>query len=136
MFQTRMAEFDPRVSSIVDHLKAIQDQLTDISRSSGRQASKGAAAAGNQIADVIGPILSDLTERFRRGQRMAKDEGASLGNQAWRLGRRASNRALRIGARAGNEALSQVTSQTREFPLLTIAVAVGVGLLIGAATRR
>lgn len=125
MFQTRTADLDPRVVSIVDHLKAIQDQLAAIGKSSGRQASTSAAAAGSQIASAIGPILSDLSERFRRSQRLAMDGGASFGNHAWRMGKR-----------AGNEALSQVTSQTREFPLLTIVVAIGVGLLIGAATRR
>jgi ElaB/YqjD/DUF883 family membrane-anchored ribosome-binding protein len=125
MFQPRSSEFESRVSAIVNHLRAIEKELNTIGRRAGRGASESAAAAGSQIAEVIGPILNELGDRFRRGQRVAADEAVSLGNEA-----------VRIGSRLGNNAMAQVASQARQRPLLTLAVAIGVGFLIGASTRR
>lgn len=125
MFQHRSSEFDPRVSAIVDHLRAIESELGAIGKSAGRRASSGVSTAANQIADTIAPILADLTDRFRRGQRAALDEAASFGNEA-----------VRAGARAGNDAFDRLADQAKRRPLFTLAVAVGVGILIGFATRR
>lgn len=125
MFQPRSTEFDPRVSAIVDHLRAIQSELNDIGKRAGRRGAAGAAAAGNQIADTIGPILGDIADRFRRSQRAAVDEAVTLGSEA-----------VRIGSRVGNDALGRVASQARQRPLLVLVVAIGVGVLIGAASRR
>jgi hypothetical protein len=94
MFHHRSTEFDPRVSAIAGHLRAIEKELGGIGRSASRNASASASAAGNQIAEAIWPILNDLVDRFGRGQRAAVDEATSLGNEA-----------IKISARAGNEAL-------------------------------
>jgi ElaB/YqjD/DUF883 family membrane-anchored ribosome-binding protein len=69
--------------------------------------------------------LSEITGRFRRGQRLAIGEAASFGNEA-----------VKIGAKVGGEALGRITSQAKQRPMLTVAVAVGVGILIGLAGRR
>jgi len=125
MFQPRSKDFlDPRITAIVDHLRAIQDELGDIGKSAGRRGSANAAAAGNQIADALAPILSDLADRFRQGQRAALNQAAS-----------AKKEAIRTGARVGNDALDRVVEQTKQQPLLTVAVALGIGVLIGAASR-
>jgi hypothetical protein len=125
MFQPRQTEFDPRVTAIVKHLRAIEGELGSLGKSAGRRASASASTAGNQIADVIGPILSEITDRFRRGQRIAVDEAASFGSEA-----------VKIGARAGSDALGRIANQAKQRPLLTLAVAIGVGILIGTAGRR
>jgi hypothetical protein len=125
MFQHRRSEFDPRVSAIVDHLRAIETELGAIGRSAGRSASANASAAGNQIAEAIGPIINDLGERFRRGQRWTVDEAASMGNEA-----------VKIGTRVGSDALERIAHQAKRRPLVTLAVAIGVGVLIGFAGRR
>jgi ElaB/YqjD/DUF883 family membrane-anchored ribosome-binding protein len=125
MFQHRSSEFDPRLSAIVDHLQAIEKELGALSKSAGRRASSGVSTAANQIADAIAPVLADLTDRFRRGQRAALDETTSFGNEA-----------VRAGARAGNDAIDRLTDQAKQRPLLTLAVAVGVGVLIGFSGRR
>jgi hypothetical protein len=49
----RSSEFDPRVSAIAGHLRAIENELGGIGRSADRRASTTASAAGNQIADAI-----------------------------------------------------------------------------------
>jgi ElaB/YqjD/DUF883 family membrane-anchored ribosome-binding protein len=126
MFQPRSKDFlDPRITAIVNHLRAIQDELGDIGKSAGRRGSASAAAAGNQIADALAPILNDIVDRFWHGQRAAVDQAASLGNEA-----------VKVSARAGSDALARITRQTKQQPLLTLAVAIGVGLLIGAVSRR
>jgi len=126
MFQPRSSNFaDPRVTAIVDHLQAIERELAVIGRKAGRQASANASAAGDLISDTIGPILNDIADRFWRGQRTAVEGAADLGNQA-----------VRIGSRVGSDALDRIASQAKQRPLLTLAVAIGVGVLIGAAGRR
>jgi hypothetical protein len=125
MFQHRSAEFDPRVSAVVDHLRAIEKELGAIGKSAGRRASSSVSAAGGQVAEAIWPILNDIGDRFRRGQRVAVDEAASFGNEA-----------VKLGARMGGDAIGQIAHQARRRPLVTLAVAIGVGILIGAVARR
>ena len=125
MFQHRRSEFDPRVSAIADHLRAIEKELGAIGRGAGRRASSGASTAANQLIDTLGPILNDLADRFRRGQRIAADEAASLSDQA-----------VKFGARTSSDALDRLADQAKERPLFTLAVAVGIGVLIGFVSRR
>ena len=125
MFHHRSTEFDPRVSAIAGHLRAIEKELGGIGRSAGRNASASASAAGNQIAEAFWPILNDIVDRFGRGQSAAVDEAASLGNEA-----------VKISARASNEALGRIATQAKTRPLAAFAVAIGVGILIGVAVRR
>jgi hypothetical protein len=125
MFHRRASEFEPRVSAIVDHLRAIEDELGTIGKNASRRASAHASAAGGQIAEALAPLLSELGSRFRRGQRVAVDEAATFGNEA-----------LRLGSRAGSDALARIAYQAKHRPLFTLAVAIGVGVLIGFAGRR
>jgi ElaB/YqjD/DUF883 family membrane-anchored ribosome-binding protein len=125
MFHRRASEFEPGVSAIVDHLRAIEDELGTIGKNAGQRASARASAASGQIAEVLGPILNELGGRFRRGGRAAVDDAASFGNDA-----------LRLGGRVGSDALSRIAHQAKHRPLFTLAVAIGVGALIGFAARR
>jgi ElaB/YqjD/DUF883 family membrane-anchored ribosome-binding protein len=126
MFQPRSRDFsDPRVNAIVDHLRAVEGELAAIGRKAGRRTSASAAAIGDQIADAITPVLNDIIDRFWRGQRAAVGGAANLGDQA-----------VKIGTRVGSDALGRISNQAKERPLLTLAVAIGVGILIGAAGRR
>jgi ElaB/YqjD/DUF883 family membrane-anchored ribosome-binding protein len=124
MFQHRSRDFDPRVSAIVDHLRGIQDQLGKIGRDAGRRGADNAAAAGNQIAEAMTPILNDIAGRFRRGQRAAVEGASGLGDQA-----------VRVSSKVGNQAVAQLTDQAQQRPLVMLAVAIGIGILIGAAGR-
>ena len=125
MFRRTSTEFDSRVSAIAGHLRAIEKELGGIGKNASRQASARALATGNQIADAVSPILNDLVDRFGRGQGAAVDEAASLGNEA-----------VKIGARVGNDALGRIATRAKNRPLGAIAVAIGVGILIGVAVRR
>jgi ElaB/YqjD/DUF883 family membrane-anchored ribosome-binding protein len=125
MFRHRSTDFDTRVGSIAGHLRAIEKELEGIGRRAGGRASAGASSAGDQITEVIGPILNELSERFGRDQRATVEHAASFGNEA-----------INVGARLGNDAMERVAIQAKHRPMTTLAVAMGVGLLIGFAARR
>jgi ElaB/YqjD/DUF883 family membrane-anchored ribosome-binding protein len=123
MFHHRSAA--PQLSAIERHLRALESELERLGRKTGRRAAAGASAAGDQIADTMAPILSEIVERLRSGGRLAGDEAARFGNEA-----------VKVGARVGNDALRRLATQVEHRPLVTLAVAVGVGILIGIAGRR
>jgi hypothetical protein len=125
MFHYRSNQLDPRLAAIAGHLRAIEKDLGIFGRRAGQGAADRASAAGDQIADALGPILSDIGDRFRRGQRAAVGEAASLGNEA-----------VRFGAKVGNDAIERIADQAKRRPLFTLAVAIGIGVLIGFAGRR
>ena len=125
MFQPRSSELDPRVLAIAGHLRAIEKELGAMGKTAGRRASSGLSTTASQVADAIAPMLNDLADRFRRGQRAALDEAASFGTEA-----------VQAGVRAGNDALDRLGDQAKRRPILIIAAAVGIGILIGFATRR
>lgn len=125
MFHRRSSEFEPRMSAITDHLRGIRKELGAIGDSAGQSASGAAAAALDQIVAAIGPVLQDIEDRFRAGQRQAVDQAMNLATEA-----------RRMGSEAGNQALDRISDQAEEHPLATIAVALGVGFLIGVAVCR
>src|SRR5215471_20084249 len=122
MFQYRKSDFAPSVTAIQKHLGAVEKELEKIGRMAGRRTSAAATTASEQIGDVISTILSDMVDRFRKGGELAGDQAGRLGNQA-----------LDLGSKYGNDALQRVASEAENRPLITVGVALGVGILIGAA---
>jgi len=122
MLQYRTSNFAPSVAAIQKHLGAVETELEKIGRIAGRQTSDAAAAASDQIGVAISTILSEMVDRFRKG-------GQAAGDQAGRL----SNQALDLGAKYGSDALARVASEAEQRPLFTVGVALGIGILIGAA---
>lgn len=125
MFHRRSSEFEPRISAITDHLRGIRKELGAIGDSASQSASSSAAAAVDQIADAIRPVLQDIEDRLRAGQRRAVDQATYLANEA-----------LRTGSEAGRQSLNRIGEEAEEHPFAAIGVALGVGLLIGIAACR
>jgi ElaB/YqjD/DUF883 family membrane-anchored ribosome-binding protein len=125
MFQYRSQSFRPHVSAIQHHLGAVEKEVETIGRLAGRRGSAAAMAASEQAGDVISGILSDLAARFRRGGAAARDEAARYGSRAFDL-----------GSNYGNRALQHATSAVEDRPLIALGVAIGIGVLIGAAILR
>jgi ElaB/YqjD/DUF883 family membrane-anchored ribosome-binding protein len=115
MFQYRSSEFAPSVASIQRHLGAVEKELESIGRVAGRRGSAAARTAAEQIGDALTSILSDMMERFRDGGRQAVQTGS------------------KYGAKYGDSAIQRVSAEVRGQPLITLGVALGVGVLIGAA---
>jgi len=122
MFHHRSTNFGPSVTAIQQHLGAVEKELEKIGRIAGRRTSIAAVGAAEQIGDAVSTIVNDMMDRFRRGRQMA-------GGQAGRLG----NQALDLGAKYSNDALRRIADEIENRPLVTIAVALGIGILIGAA---
>lgn len=125
MFHRRSSEFEPRIAAITDHLRGIRMELGAIGDRASRNASGATAAAMDQIAEALRPVLQDIEDRLRAGQRRAVDRATDLANEA-----------LRSGSDAGRYTLDRVGEQTEEHPLAAIAIALGVGFLIGIAAYR
>ena len=125
MFQPRSQDFDPHISAIAGHLRAVEKELRMVGKKAGSQAAASASATGNQIASTIGAILSDIVDSLNRGQRVAADETARIGREA-----------IKTGAAAGNDALEQIVSEVRRRPFAALAVALGLGLIIATLGRR
>jgi ElaB/YqjD/DUF883 family membrane-anchored ribosome-binding protein len=122
MFHQRSSSFGPSVTAIQKHLGAVEKELETLGRIAGRRTSIAASAASDQIGDAVSTIMSDMMDRFRQGGQAASDRAASLGNQA-----------LSLGGRYGNDALKRVSAEVEDRPLITVGVALGIGILIGAA---
>ena len=81
----------------------------------------GAAQATDRVGDALVTALGDIVDRFRGGAR-------SVGGEATRFGQEAT--------KLGGDALRRVVAEVEHRPLVTLAVAAGIGLLIGLAGRR
>ena len=125
MFHRRPSALASHIAALEGRLSALENELERIGRRGSRSAAGGISAAGDQIGEAIAPILSEIVDRFRSGRRFAGHEAARFGNEA-----------VKIGGRMGNDALHRVTAEVEHRPLVTLGVALGVGILIGIAGRR
>jgi ElaB/YqjD/DUF883 family membrane-anchored ribosome-binding protein len=69
--------------------------------------------------------LSTIADRFRNG-------AGSIGDDATRFGNKLGSEAARLG----DVALRRLSDEVEHRPLVTLAVAVGVGILVGLASHR
>jgi ElaB/YqjD/DUF883 family membrane-anchored ribosome-binding protein len=96
----------------------LQDRLARLNAISH----KGAAHAGEGMQDFIADTLNSLTGRaVSRLTSRVQDRASDLTDEA---------------ARMGNKALRRVTREVDKRPLLTLAIAAGVGYLAGMAMKR
>jgi ElaB/YqjD/DUF883 family membrane-anchored ribosome-binding protein len=84
----------------------------------GARASSNARDTADGLGEAVASALSSWVERFRQGASSLGDESAALGKDA---------------ARYGTAALNQISNETERRPLIAVAVALGVGILIGMA---
>jgi hypothetical protein len=73
------------------------------------------------LGDAIASALTGWANRFRQGANTAGDRSAALGRGA---------------AKLGTVAVNRIADETGRRPLFALAVAVGVGILIGMAARN
>jgi len=91
-------------------LRSLESQLERI----GGRASAGAMRSADQIGDAVASTLYGVADRLR-------DHAGSAGDRAVKI---------------GNDALDRIVNETKRRPLVMIAVAAGVGALLGLATHR
>jgi ElaB/YqjD/DUF883 family membrane-anchored ribosome-binding protein len=110
------------VAEIGRRMQAIEKRLERMSN--GRSVSRwsaGVSQATDRAGDVVATALSEIADRFRGGARSVSGEASRFGNEA---------------ARLGNDALRRVAEEVEHRPLMLLAVAAGLGFLVGAVARR
>jgi ElaB/YqjD/DUF883 family membrane-anchored ribosome-binding protein len=105
------------VGEIERRLRSLEQRLA---RTGGR-ASANAAQTADHLGEAIAAALSSIAERFRGDAGAVTDEAARIGNAA---------------AKLGNDALNRLSKEVEHRPLVTLAVAIGVGILVGLASHR
>ena len=113
------------------YTRAISSEIGDIERrllalqrgleKLGTRASSNARNSTDGLGEAIASALSSWADRFRQGASSVSDQSAIFGKDA---------------ARFGTAALSRISSETEQRPLIAVAVALGVGVLIGMAMHR
>jgi ElaB/YqjD/DUF883 family membrane-anchored ribosome-binding protein len=98
-------------------LQALEKSLEKL----GTRASTTGRDTAENVGDIIASALSGWADRFRQGTSTVGDQSAALGKDA---------------AKLGAVALNRITDQTGRRPLFALAIAVGVGILIGIAVRN
>jgi len=109
------------LGEIERRLRTIERQL----ERAGSRASAGASQAADQVSDMIASALNSTADKFRD---RANTVGNVMTEEAARLGNEA--------AKLGDNALRRLSKEVENRPLVTLAIAVGVGLLIGLSSRR
>jgi ElaB/YqjD/DUF883 family membrane-anchored ribosome-binding protein len=100
------------VGDIERRLRILQNGIEKL----GTRASSNARDTADGLGEAVASALSSWADRFRQGASSLGDQSATFGNDA---------------ARYGTAALSQISKETEQRPLIAIAVALGVGILIG-----
>ena len=90
-----------------------------LERGSGR-VSANTGDAADRLGEILAAALSSVAERFRGGAHL-RGEAARLSGEA---------------AKIGTDTLRRLSHEVEHRPLATIAVAVGVGILLGLMMNR
>jgi ElaB/YqjD/DUF883 family membrane-anchored ribosome-binding protein len=105
------------VGDIERRLRIVQNGLEKLRTRPSSSASETADSLGEAVASA----LSSWVERFRQGANSLGDQTAIFGKDA---------------ARCRTAALGQISRETEQRPLIAVAVALGVGILIGMAAHN
>ena len=105
-----------QTGEIERRLQALEKRLNEI----GARASTNSRDIVGNLSDVIASALSNWADRFRQGASTVGDQSAALGKDA---------------AMIGTRAIDRIEEESRQRPLVALAVALGVGILIGMAIR-
>jgi ElaB/YqjD/DUF883 family membrane-anchored ribosome-binding protein len=104
-------------SSVAEIMRSLRDLETSIRRLDPRDATRVSV----DVADSIGTALEDITDRFRNG-------AGYVAREAARMGRHANV--------AGRDSYRFLKREVDAHPFAVLAVAAGIGILIGASLYR
>jgi len=118
----RPTTFD--LASIERRMQDLEKRLARMTSAAGRTSSgisAGISDTTDRVSDLLTSALAEISDRFRGGAR-------SVGDEATRLRQGATD--------LGAQALRKLSTEVEHRPLVLLAVAAGVGLLIGLAAAR
>ena len=105
------------VGSIERRLRILQNGIEKL----GARGSSNTRDTVNGLGEAVASASSSWADRFRQGSDLLGVHSAAVGKDA---------------ARYGTAALSQIAKETEQRPLVAVAVALGIGVLIGMAASR
>jgi ElaB/YqjD/DUF883 family membrane-anchored ribosome-binding protein len=105
------------IGDIDQRLRALERQLERV----GSRSAASAVQAADRVGETIASALNGMAERLRGGASSMRDEAAKIGGEA---------------AKLGNDALRRLSEEVEHRPLVTLAIAVGVGILVGLASHH
>jgi hypothetical protein len=106
-----------QTGEIERRLHALEKRLNEI----GPRASTSSRDIVGDLSDAIASALSSWADRFRQGASTVGDQSAVLGKDA---------------ATLGTVAIDRMEEESRQRPLVALAVALGVGILVGMGQRE
>jgi ElaB/YqjD/DUF883 family membrane-anchored ribosome-binding protein len=113
------------LSTLRGRLRGLETEIERLGRKAGHHASASLPAVGDHINEAVVSAVEEVLARLRAGGRRAGDE-------AWRL----ANDAARLGGKVGSKAVERANDEIEYRPFTTLAIAVGLGILIGLAGAR
>lgn len=96
-------------------LRSIEERLERV----GVSTSASAVDTADHVGHIIASALKGTANRFREGAHSVNDKAVNMGSEA---------------AKLGNDALRRLSEEIEHRPLVTLAVAVGAGFLLGLST--
>ena len=114
-------DFSREISEIEQLLRQLETRVGRVTDFGTRAAASGANHVMDTVSNALGDIGDRFRDRFRNGSSSMTSEATRLGNEATKL---------------GQDALHRIAQEVEHRPLLTLAVAIGVGYLAGMAGRR
>ncbi len=112
------------VGEIERRLRSLEKNLEKI----GSRASTDVRDTAEGLGDAVASALFGWADRFRQSTNSLGDQSVAIGRDAAKLG-------AKYGAKFGKSALTTVSDETERHPFFALAVAVGVGVLIGMVGR-
>jgi ElaB/YqjD/DUF883 family membrane-anchored ribosome-binding protein len=104
----------PDVADMQAEVRQLMSDLEERIERLNMLTKRGAGHAVDGVNDLVYGALSGVTDRVRDNARSVSDDAAKIGTQA----------------------ISQIATQIDKRPLLTLAIAAGIGFIAGLARRQ
>jgi hypothetical protein len=105
-----------QTGEIERRLQALEKRLNEI----GARASTNSRDIVGDLSDVIASALSSWADRFRQGASTVGDQSAAFSKDA---------------ARLGTMAIDRIGDESRQRPLVALAVAILIGMAVRTSSR-
>jgi ElaB/YqjD/DUF883 family membrane-anchored ribosome-binding protein len=105
------------IGNIDQRLRSLERQLERV----GGRSAANAAQAADRVGETVVSALQSMADRLQGGANSVRDEVTKIGSET---------------AKLGNHALRRLSNEVEHRPLVMLAVAVGVGVLVGLASHH
>ena len=122
MFHHRRSEFARNISDLEGRLHALRKSWNEPAEQPAGVPRLGYLLPAIKSVTKLPRAVSEIVDRFSGGRRLAGDKAM-----------RAAKQTVKFGGKIGNDALHRIASEVEHRPLVTLGIAIGVGVLIGIA---